>query len=294
MSSAAGSVKTAVFRYFEPASVAAIVLFWSLLPTAIASNPMTMFWAAIATKAVILALEFVHERHAGWRLDRQELLTDIFYVVVAGTVIQYVNDNGTDAGLAAIKLALGITTPWLAQAPFVLQVAIILFVVEFGQYWLHRAMHNFRPLWLVHAPHHHITQLNALKGLVGNPLELILVYASIVALFDFSLPALFAAFHILGANVCFAHANVGFNAPRWYANIFTTVGAHSLHHSVKYEDTRCNYANSLICLDHLFGTFRAGETDTVGQDDRRRLSIKEQMLFPVMPLIEGWKGKTAS
>lgn len=294
MSNRTGDLKNTVFRYFEPASIVLILLFWSLLPPAIAADPMTILWAGIVTKIVVVGLEFVHERHAGWRLNRQELLTDIFYVVVAGTVIQYVNDNGTDAGLAAAKQALGITTPWLAQSPFVLQVAIILLIVEFGQYWLHRAMHNFRPLWLVHAPHHHITQLNALKGLVGNPLELILVFASIVALFDFSLPALFAAFHILGATACFAHANVGFNAPSWYASIFTTVGAHSLHHSVKYEDTRCNYANSLICLDHLFGTFRAGETDTVGQDDRRRLSIREQMLFPVMPLIEGWKGKAVS
>jgi sterol desaturase/sphingolipid hydroxylase (fatty acid hydroxylase superfamily) len=30
-------------------------------------------------------------------------------------------------------------------------------------------------LWLTHAPHHHITQLNALKGYVGNPLELFLI-----------------------------------------------------------------------------------------------------------------------
>lgn len=289
-----GNWKKPVFRYFEPASIVLILLFWSLMPTAIASDAMTIFWAGIVTKVVVVGLEFVHERHAGWRLNWQELFTDIFYVVVAGTVVQYVNDHGTDAGLLAIKQAAGIATPWLAQSPFVLQVAIILFIVEFGQYWLHRAMHNFRPLWLVHAPHHHITQLNALKGLVGNPLELILVYASFVALFDFSLPALFCAFTILGVTACFAHANVGFNAPRWYSSIFTTVAAHSLHHSVKYEDTRCNYANSLICLDHLFGTFRAGETDTVGQDDRRRLSIREQMLFPVMPLIEGWKAKAAS
>ena len=32
---------------------------------------------------------------------------------------------------------------------------------------------------------------------------------------------------------------------------------------------------------------RVGETDTVGQGDRRRLSIREQFLFPVLPAING-------
>ena len=296
MNGTARTPRQIIFRYFEPASVALIVLFWSLMPASITTNPMTLLWAGIITKVVVVGLEFVNERHSGWRLDRRELLTDIFYVLLGYTIIQYANDHVTDASVLALKHAVGFTTPWLEQSPVVVQVALILFISELGQYWLHRAMHNWRPLWLVHAPHHHITQLNALKGLVGNPIELVLVYASVIALFDFSLPALFCAGQLFGATACFAHANVKFEAPKWYASIFTTVSAHSLHHSVQYEDTRCNYANSLICLDHLFGTFRAGETDTVGQDDRRRLSIKEQMLFPVMPLIESWnaRGKAAS
>lgn len=290
-SRSASNARRVIFRYFEPASVALIVAFWSLAPDAITGNPLTLFWAGVATKIIVQGLEFVHERHVGWRLDRREFATDLFYVVLAGTVVQWANEHGTDAALLALKGWTGLATPWLASAPLVLQVAAILFLVEFGQYWLHRAMHNWRPLWLLHAPHHHITQLNAWKGLVGNPLELVLVYASVVALFDFSLPSLFCAFHLLGAIACFAHANVGFDPPAWYRTIFTSVGAHSLHHSVTYDDTRCNYANSLICLDHLFGTYRPGETAIVGQDDRRRLSIREQMLFPVQPLLDRWQAR---
>lgn len=36
----------------------------------------------------------------------------------------------------------------------------------------------------------------------------------------------------------------------------------------------------------MFGTFRDGEAEAVGQGDRRRLSIAEQTLFPVQPLID--------
>jgi sterol desaturase/sphingolipid hydroxylase (fatty acid hydroxylase superfamily) len=85
---------------------------------------------------------------------------------------------------------------------------------------------------------------------------------------------------------------VRFNPPRWYAWAFTTVEHHSLHHSVAFADTRCNYANTLICLDRLFGTFHAGEAAVVGQDDRRRLRIWEQWLFPWLPAINGRYGAT--
>jgi hypothetical protein len=35
----------------------------------------------------------------------------------------------------------------------------------------------------------------------------------------------------------------------------------------------------------VFGTYREGESEVVGQDDRRRLSIKEQFLFPFRPPV---------
>jgi sterol desaturase/sphingolipid hydroxylase (fatty acid hydroxylase superfamily) len=169
-------------------------------------------------------------------------------------------------------------------------------VLEFGQYWLHRLMHNSF-LWWTHAPHHHITQLNAMKGLVGNPLELFLVSLSVIALFDLPINVIFCAYNIVGAVSTFAHANVRFYTPRWYAFFFTTVEAHSLHHTVGYEETRCNYANALILCDRLCGTFRRGEAEVVGQDERKRLLISQQFMFPLRPLmamIKGNSGKSAS
>jgi sterol desaturase/sphingolipid hydroxylase (fatty acid hydroxylase superfamily) len=153
-------------------------------------------------------------------------------------------------------------------------------------------MHNSF-LWWTHAPHHHITQLNALKGYVGNPLELFLISLSVIALFDLQPNAIFCAFNLLVAVAAFAHANVRFNPPRWYAYVFTTVEAHSLHHAVGFKETRCNYANVLIVIDRMFGTFRKGETDIVGQEARRRLLIRQQFMFPLRPLMTMIKAKWA-
>ena len=144
--------------------------------------------------------------------------------------------------------------------------------------------------WLTHAPHHHITQLNALKGWVGNPIELFLISLSVLAFLDFGTAALLCAVNIGGVISGFAHANVRSDPPLFYSFVFTTIRHHSLHHTaLSYEDTRCNYGNSLILLDRVFGTYREGESSIVGQDERKRLSIYEQFVFPFQPLIDGIK-----
>jgi sterol desaturase/sphingolipid hydroxylase (fatty acid hydroxylase superfamily) len=278
-------MKKWIFTAIQPATVALIVLFWAFAPAKWTDNPNSIIIAACVTMAFVQGLEWVNERHVGWRLDRRELLTDVFYVVLGFTAIDAITSRLADDPLKALKHTLHIATPWAMHLPFVVQVALVIFLIEFGQYWMHRLMHNSTPFWLTHAPHHHITQLNALKGAVGNPIELFLISLSVVGLFDLPLVAVFCAANVLTAVSSFAHANVRFDPPRWYAFVFTTVEHHSLHHSVPFEATRCNYANSLILIDRLCGTFCEGEAVEVGQDDRKRLSIREQFLFPFVPVL---------
>lgn len=42
----------------------------------------------------------------------------------------------------------------------------------------------------------------------------------------------------------------------------------------------------MIVWDRVFGTYKEGESEVVGQDDRKRLTIAEQWLFPFKPLFE--------
>jgi sterol desaturase/sphingolipid hydroxylase (fatty acid hydroxylase superfamily) len=285
------TLKDRIFNHIPPAMIAMVLLFWAFAPKAVTDLP----WMVVATSAgitiTILLLEFVHERHAGWRMNWQEFRTDLFYNILISTVIAWIVYLVGEMPLLAAKQALGISTPWAASMPWLLQVMLIIVVHEFGQYWMHRLMHNVTPFWLTHAPHHHITQLNAGKGAVGNPIELVLIGLSAVALFDFHPTAFFAAFNTLTVIATFAHANVKADPPIWYSFVFTTIRHHSLHHSTDYESTRCNYGNSLILLDRIFGTYKEGEGVLVGQDDRKRLTIWEQTIFPFVPLIERFKAR---
>lgn len=279
-------MKQKLFDLVPPVMIALVLLFWSFGPKALLDNPWTLTVVAPVITLIILGLEWVHERHAGWRMNRQEFFTDLFYVVLSATAISWLTETLAETPLKAAKEALGIATPWLEHAPFLVQVVLAIFILEFGQYWMHRLMHNWTPFWMTHAPHHHITQLNAAKGAVGNPIELFLISLSVLTLFDFDKLALFAAFNTMHVISSFAHANVRSNPPIWYSFFFTTIRHHSLHHSTDYESTRCNYGNSLILLDRIFGTYKDGEAVLVGQDERKRLSIWEQTLFPFQPLID--------
>ena len=276
-----------------PVMVAIVVAFWAFAPEAWIKNTWVVIGVSAAVTLTVLLLEIPFERHAGWRMNRREFFTDLFYVVLSATVISKATNFLAEQPLESLKKSWGIATPWAEHMPWLLQVALVVFLVEFGQYWMHRLMHNWTPFWLTHAPHHHITQLNAMKGAVGNPIELWLISLSVVALFDLQQSAALAGYGVMGVVSTFAHANVRSNPPLFYSYIFTTIRHHSLHHSVPYEDTRCNYGNSLIVLDRIFGTYKDGEASVVGQDDRRRLSIREQWLFPVTPLIEKYRAGRA-
>jgi sterol desaturase/sphingolipid hydroxylase (fatty acid hydroxylase superfamily) len=278
--------KQSLINLLPPATLAVVWAFWWLAPAAWIEAPFTIIIVGLTVIAFVQVMELLFERHEGWRINGRELATDIFYVAFGYGVIGFLSEALINSPLRAMKADLGIATPWLADSPFIVQVLAVMLVFEFGQYWMHRAMHNWTPLWLTHAPHHHITQLNAMKGFIGNPIELFLISLGVIALLDVDLNALFAAITGAGVIATYAHANVRADPPIWYGFLFTTIRNHSLHHTaLSYEDTRCNYGNSVILWDRVFGTYREGESEVVGQDERRRLSIKEQFLFPFQGLL---------
>jgi sterol desaturase/sphingolipid hydroxylase (fatty acid hydroxylase superfamily) len=286
------TLKDRIFNHLPPLMIVMVLAFWAFAPQAVLDSPWTLPVTSSLIVIIVLLLEQVHERHADWRMNRQEFLTDLFYVVLSATAISWATQTLAEEPLTALKESLGIATPWAKQLPWLAQVALVIVLIEFGQYWMHRLMHNWTPFWLTHAPHHHLTQLNAAKGAVGNPIELFLISLSVVALFDLDTTAIFAAINTMGVISVFAHANVRADPPIWYSYVFTTIRHHSLHHSTDYDSTRSNYGNSLILLDRIFGTYREGEGVVVGQDERRRLSIWEQTIFPFQPLIKAYKARS--
>ncbi|MFT4027480.1 MAG: sterol desaturase family protein [Novosphingobium sp.] len=280
-----GPVKRVVFKYLQPAMLLGILAFWSFAPASVTGNAWVGSFAGIGIMIVIMLLEWVNERHAHWRLTLREFLEGTFYIVcnryVFGAVAAVILYNP----LSAFVKNYGLTTDIAAGLPLAIQVALLIFMHEFVQYWFHRMLHNNAVLWEVHVPHHYITQMNTMNAAVGNWIEIMFLGLTFAVFFEIPKVAVLCAGNIGGAVAYFAHSNIRFDPPKWYSFFFTTIEHHSLHHSLSYDDTRCNYANELILLDRMFGTYREGEAVHVGQDNQRRLSIYQQSIWPFLPFM---------
>jgi len=282
-----GPVKQFIFTWFQPTMLFALIAFWYYAPNSIAKTS-TAVGIGIGFRVLLLALEWVNPRYESWRLTWKELVTDLFYVGLGYTVLGMAEYYiGSDAVIEAVqhnfdwsKLA------WFTALPLLVQAFLISFIFDFGQYWMHRGMHNWYPLWLPHSVHHYITQLNINKGAVGNPVELFLIGLGIGGFFDFLPRAVLLAGAISLGIGTYQHINVRFNSPRWWRFLFYTTEHHSLHHSQDYESTRSNYSNNFIFIDRMFGTCIDGEAELLGMESGRRMSISEQMTYP---FTEGWK-----
>jgi sterol desaturase/sphingolipid hydroxylase (fatty acid hydroxylase superfamily) len=282
-----GPVKQFVFTWFQPTVLFALMAFWYYAPNSIA-KASTAIGIGIGFRLLLLALEWINPRFDSWQLTWKELTIDLFYVGVGFTLVSLAESYiGSDVIIEAVqgsydwdKLAFFIGLPLLFQA------FLISFIFDFGQYWMHRGMHNWHPLWLTHAPHHYITQLNVHKGAVGNPVELFLIGLGIGGFFDF-LPRAALLAGTLGLAVgSYQHINVRFNSPRWWRFLFNTTEHHSVHHSQDFQASRSNYAGTWIIIDRIFGTCVDGEAEKLGMEGGRRMPVSETMAYP---FTEGWK-----
>lgn len=287
-----GPIKQFVFTWFQPAVLFGLLAFWYYAPNewAVASTAIAM---GIAFKVLLLILEWVNPRYRSWQLTWKEFATDVFYVGLGYTLLRMVDAYiGEGVMIEAVQNAFDWDKfSWFTGLPLLVQAIAISMIFDFGQYWMHRGMHNWYPLWLTHAPHHYITQLNINKGAVGNPIELFLIGLGVGGFFDF-LPRAFLLAGAIGMAVAtYQHINVRFNTPRWWRYIFNTVEHHSVHHSQDYEATRSNYSATWIIWDRIFGTCVDGEAEVLGMEGGRRMDIGETMIFP---FVEGYRSARAA
>ncbi len=282
-----GPWKVAFFTYFQPVSLLALLAFWYYAPNSIATA-QTAIIISLSFKVFLIALEFMAPRHRSWQLTWKEAVTDLFYVGLGYTVVRMLGAYfGDDVIIDAVQGSFDWgKLDWFSGLPLLIQALAISLLFDFGQYWMHRGMHNWYPLWLTHAPHHYITQLNINKGAVGNPVELFLIGLGVGGFFDFLPRAALLAGTFGLAIGTYQHINVRFNTPRWWRFFFNTTEHHSVHHSQDYEASRSNYGSTWIIFDRIFGTCIDGEAEHLGMEGGRRMTIKEAMHYP---FSEGYK-----
>ncbi|CAH1454696.1 unnamed protein product [Lactuca virosa] len=162
------------------------------------------------------------------------------------TISEYMVENGWTRCFSRIS-----DVGWFSYA---LNLGFYLILVEFGIYWMHRELHDIKPLYkYLHATHHIYNKQNTLSpfaGLAFHPVDGILqAVPHVIALF--LVPTHFTT-----------HIGLLFIEAIWTANIHDCVdgkiwpvmgaGYHTIHHTTY----RHNYGHYTVWMDWMFGTLR--------------------------------------
>ena len=191
-----------------------------------------------------------------------------------------------------IHLHLEIQGLWPHYLPVLVQGILMVIIIDFFRYWLHRASHNISYLWSLHAVHHSPKKLYWLNVGRFHPIERSLQF--LIDSFPFMLlgvsPEVLAMYFLLFAvNGFFQHCNI--NLKYGLLNyIVSSAELHRWHHSKKIEESNANYSNTTIVWDILFGTWFLPKGRQVGElgliNAEYPLDFSSQMKTPFISGID--------
>lgn len=217
-----------------------------------------VFSVSMSVALLITILERLIPYESAWLRSHDDVPTDLFYAVSSLFAAPRLFDTVALAALIPLVTAMpwGFAI-WPETLPWGLQVLLAVVVGEFGSYWWHRLMHEWGPLFRIHATHHSAPRLYWLNATRFHPLDNIPMYALHVipltlagvsesVLVGFTVWSLVHGF--------FQHANVDVRlGPLNY--LFSMAELHRWHHSRDISEANHNYGSNCIVWDLVFRTF---------------------------------------
>ncbi len=222
------------------------------------------------TLAVFLAIGgffFLAERFMP-RLPEQPLfragfVSDALYVPVHYLMRVFVSfvaaDVMTEAGRAAFPGAVDV----LSGRPIWLQAVVIVLVLDFFFYVMHRLKHRWHWWWRLHETHHSSERMDFLASVRFHPLEKLL--DRLVFLLPLTVLGGDDAALLIWSSIdvffgMLNHSNTRIRlGPLHY--VFVGPEMHLWHHARDPRLGECNFGNNLSIFDWMFGTARLHDGD---------------------------------
>ena len=211
----------------------------------------------IGALGVILHESFNPARNE-WRPGSQDVISDGMFLVIVQVGIPAALKILLPAAIIAFAGNSVFTALdfWPKHWPLLGQIGLMLLVAEFFRYWIHRLMHEFNPLWKLHAVHHASDKLYTINVGRFHPLDKAIQFLgdSLPFLLLGVGPDVFAAYFVFYAvNGFYQHSNadVRLGLLNW---VVAGPELHRWHHSTVIAEGHANYGNNLIIWDACFGT----------------------------------------
>lgn len=153
---------------------------------------------------------------------------------------------------------------WSFSPTSVVGWALLLFGVDLGYYFFHRASHRINVVWAGHVVHHQSEEYNLSVALRQSWFVKLLewIFYLPIAILGFP-PEMFVAMTTMNTLYQFWIHTRGIGKLGPLEWIMNTPSHHRVHHGIdpKYIDK--NYAGVFIIWDRMFGTFREEDTEPV-------------------------------
>ena len=242
---------------------------------------------------LILFAERIWTKREDWLLTEKEMAEDTFWLAFAAFIWVPLYDDYYETPISRgfevlrdaspLPFTLEATTFWgLLGAALVVKL-----FSSFIYYWLHRVQHESLFWWRIHATHHHITKMGAMRGDRTHPLE----YLALALGGPIALALLGANDDVIAVGAAFGfmngylnHSNLPLKSMPVYNWLFATAQQHHAHHSLSMEQSNSNYGCNLIIWDRVFGTYCADEhVERTGAGTGTALSIRTQLMLAFYP-----------
>ncbi|WP_347330736.1 sterol desaturase family protein [Marinimicrobium locisalis] len=175
----------------------------------------------------------------------------------------------------------------IQSIPVWLQVVLIILCADFVLYWEHRAYHEIKLLWPVHAVHHSVEHLDWLAGSRGHFVQvfseraMVMIPLYLLGADQTALNA-YVVFAALQAVLIHCNTRLPFGPLKY---VFVTPQFHHWHHGSEKPAIDTNYSAHTVIFDRLFGTYHLpGEHWPAEYGTTKRLprSVVGQTLYPVV------------
>jgi sterol desaturase/sphingolipid hydroxylase (fatty acid hydroxylase superfamily) len=152
-------------------------------------------------------------------------------------------------------------TPLKMDYSFI-NMLILLVLVDFIFYWIHRFGHSINFMWAAHSPHHSGEEMNlalAMRASVTMRLTSFFFFWPL-AFLGFSPQMIYAASGIQ-LIIAFWHHTKLIGNMGWFEKYFNTPSHHRVHHGTNEKYLDKNFGEIFIIWDKLFGTFQKEEEE---------------------------------
>lgn len=213
--------------------------------------------AFLGSAIVFMVLEKLFPKYRDQLIMRQEWDVDMFYFcfnhLAISAIIIFANYHTSHFDWAVSSTVQNA----IQSTPIFLQVAIIVLCADFVLYWEHRAYHEIKWLWPIHAVHHSIENLDWLAGSRGHFIQVFSERAMVmIPLYllgaDPTALNIYVTFAALQAILIHCNLSVSFGPLKY---VFVTPQFHHWHHSSEAPAIDTNYSAHTVLFDRLFGTY---------------------------------------